>query len=1476
MRLRSAIGCICRCANACALAIGSASVLYAQPAVLTGEALPEGCAVSVLNRVVRTQSDGKWVLPNVPAGFGQVRARATCVIDGETVSGESDFFVVPPNGVVNVPPIKLGSLNAVPVALTIAPGTATIDRKGATAQLAVSASFRAGTTRDVTGRASGIAYTTSNPAIATVSADGVVTGVSSGTVIIQASLEGKYAMARVRVVLAVDTDGDGMPDDVELREGLNPNDPNDALEDADRDGLSNRDEVENGTNLRSPDTDRDSILDGEEVVAGADGFITNPQLADSDGDGVRDALEILLGTDPGSAASVNVGAAISGITVRPSSVIIVVNAISSETSRQLSVIGTMLDGTTLDLTSTRRGTAYTSTDLTVCNFGAQDGLVFGGSDGSCTISVRNGNATASVPVTVSSFAPTALSQLDVPGGLDVEVAGDTAYVAAGSRGLHVVDVADRRIPRILTTLPLPGVAQDVRVVGAYAYVAGGPAGLHVVDVSIRERPALVATLPASGDAQDVAVAGGYAYVALGAAGLLVADVRTPSVPRLGRILSTAPRATLGVDVDGIRGVAALAQLDALTLIDVRDPVSPVVRGVLTGGQVWDVAVRGQYAYLADTARSFTVVDIANLDGPVLAASTSPDLGGLLYDVTVAGIYAVGADAFFVNGVPVIDISTPSSPAPRARIDFAGGATGISVAADAAYFYMVGSNGVLYVGQYLAIVDDAGLPPSVTVSSPAAGSTVIARATAPVSVAASDDVAVAAVEVLLDGQVVGRRTSPPYEFAVRVPKDVATVDVSARATDFGGNSSTSSPTALAVIVGPVGKVSGRVLTAAGLPVAGAVASIVGDFTATSGADGRFEIPSVPLALGVLRVLAQAGAGAELVRGFSATTLVRSGQTVDVGDIPVSSDADGDGLPDSLEQTSACLRPLEADADLDPDRDGIVSLDEFLLGTNPCAGDTDRDGLSDGRERDETRTDPLRADTDGDGWLDGAELDAPSDPLNSASNPLTLPQGELHVTSALVAILNQAGTGGMITEVVSALVSVANTVGTNSGPQEVTSALVSVQNATPPPTDPFEVSSAAVSVFNQAAPVLVPNELTSALVSVSNTSATPGVPMEVSSAVVAVWNGTEPPFTWRDAVSPLVFVKNLASAPPAQQSTARNGEDAKDSGVTVALAAVDAASTLVLGETTEFVASVSGVAEAVELVVNGQVVQTDTVAPYAFTVTWPQVLEPGVARDVAVEARVRTTSYDVASGPMVFTLIEPTPTRMTGRLVDTAGQPIANAEVAIETFGYAAEYFDLSAPVLTLPTFRSLQSGPRDLVSGLSFRNPLWLFGRDPWRTGMTPAYGARYSASVEAPSKGTYDIVVGASEGARVLVDGALVLTVPSADGQYVEHAERIELTPGIHDVVVEAVQSVAGGDLRVEMAGTGGGVPLRARVSAGSGDIARTDSDGRFAITAPPSSLRRVRVQARPGGVTGTFVVSEFVNVPRSGGAVDVGSVVVR
>jgi len=124
----------------------------------------------------------------------------------------------------------------------------------------------------------------------------------------------------------VDTDGDGVPDDIEDIDGTSSTDPCDFVvssqtltpnstwytSDCDNDGVTNADEVTDGTDPLDADTDGDGVIDGTEKTDGTSGtdlcdFVVSSQTltpnstwntSDCDNDGVTNADEVTDGTDP--------------------------------------------------------------------------------------------------------------------------------------------------------------------------------------------------------------------------------------------------------------------------------------------------------------------------------------------------------------------------------------------------------------------------------------------------------------------------------------------------------------------------------------------------------------------------------------------------------------------------------------------------------------------------------------------------------------------------------------------------------------------------------------------------------------------------------------------------------------------------------------------------------------------------------------------------------------------------------------------------------------------------------------------------------------------------------------------------------------------------------------------------------------------------------------------------------------------------
>ncbi|MCD5425449.1 MAG: hypothetical protein LRZ92_03180, partial [Methanosarcinaceae archaeon] len=89
----------------------------------------------------------------------------------------------------------------------------------------------------------------------------------------------------------VDSDEDGIPDDWEVTHLLNPNDPNDAIQDFNYNGLTNYQEYQNRSNPWDLDEDNDGISNYAES-RGIFGFYTNLFSTDTDEDGINDLIEI--------------------------------------------------------------------------------------------------------------------------------------------------------------------------------------------------------------------------------------------------------------------------------------------------------------------------------------------------------------------------------------------------------------------------------------------------------------------------------------------------------------------------------------------------------------------------------------------------------------------------------------------------------------------------------------------------------------------------------------------------------------------------------------------------------------------------------------------------------------------------------------------------------------------------------------------------------------------------------------------------------------------------------------------------------------------------------------------------------------------------------------------------------------------------------------------------------------------------------
>lgn len=235
---------------------------------------------------------------------------------------------------------------------------------------------------------------------------------------------------------------------------------------------------------------------------------------------------------------------------------------------------------------------------------------------------------------------------------DVTVSGNYAYVADFDSGLQVIDISNPALPDLIGSYDTPSQAKGVDVNGSYAYVADGLT-LQIIDAS---NPAVPQAVGASGYGapEAVAIQNNYAYMV--GNGFYVYDLTNPVSPTMLGASSVGWGLTINLAVSG-NYVYVADRILGLRVVDVSNSSSPrVIAGYVTSSEVHGVYVDSNYVYLADGTGGLKVLDISTPSRPLLVGSY--DTPGRAYDVAVSGNYAYVADG---NSLQVIDISNPAKP-----------------------------------------------------------------------------------------------------------------------------------------------------------------------------------------------------------------------------------------------------------------------------------------------------------------------------------------------------------------------------------------------------------------------------------------------------------------------------------------------------------------------------------------------------------------------------------------------------------------------------------------------------------------------------------------------------------------------------------------------------------------------------------------------------------------------------------------------
>ena len=189
----------------------------------------------------------------------------------------------------------------------------------------------------------------------------------------------------------------------------------------------------------------------------------------------------------------------------------------------------------------------------------------------------------------------------------------------------------------------------------------------------------------------LAVAGNRAYIGMGRS-LIVQDISDPSHPvEMGRS-SLLPSSIRDIAISGNYAYIANDH-DGLQIIDISNPYKPVrVGGFRIERLVCAVAVSGAYAYVFDDFGNLYVIDVSEPTGPFQAGCYAIPMyyGPMMYsDVVVSGHYA-----YITNneiGLIIVDVSDPANP--RKVGAYGGASSSCSVAVSGIYAYFVCDGGL---------------------------------------------------------------------------------------------------------------------------------------------------------------------------------------------------------------------------------------------------------------------------------------------------------------------------------------------------------------------------------------------------------------------------------------------------------------------------------------------------------------------------------------------------------------------------------------------------------------------------------------------------------------------------------------------------------------------------------------------------------------------------------------------------------------
>lgn len=246
-------------------------------------------------------------------------------------------------------------------------------------------------------------------------------------------------------------------------------------------------------------------------------------------------------------------------------------------------------------------------------------------------------------------------------GQDLIYCNGTEWKSLKYGGMSVVSMTFAPTVNTINT------TKSIAISGNYAYlVSSSPAAFNVLDITSINNPQIVTSVADSNLSanSDMVISGSYAFVAVGTK-LIIYNISDPLNPTLTATLNDSANITTAgrITVSGDFIYITTTQVSpSLVIIDVTTKSSPVYRGKVALSGIGDVAVSGNYAYVARNG-SMSVIDVSSSTAPAIVSTLTNTLfaGGKGIEVSGNFAYLLSSPGLYAGQISVIDISNKLAP-----------------------------------------------------------------------------------------------------------------------------------------------------------------------------------------------------------------------------------------------------------------------------------------------------------------------------------------------------------------------------------------------------------------------------------------------------------------------------------------------------------------------------------------------------------------------------------------------------------------------------------------------------------------------------------------------------------------------------------------------------------------------------------------------------------------------------------------------